>query len=579
MYLARDLRLNRRVAVKVLHPHYTNDPDFLKRFRHEAQAAAILSHPNVVDVYDVGQDGDIQYIVMEFVDGTDLKKLITSEAPLAIDRAVAIAEAVAHGLEAAHRLGMVHRDIKPQNIIVDTQGHVRITDFGIAKSQFSTANTETGITFGTVDYLSPEQAQGQSATPRSDIYSLGVTLYEMLTGRLPFSGENTFSVAMQHVSAAPTPPRQFNAQIPPQLENLMLRALAKEPAQRPESAQEFARLLHNYRNLSQQETLYNPYLARRLPVDQAQTRPATQGSAGSNVTARNSMPPPRSKAAQAPRQQGFGCGVLVVGMVVLAGVLGLLMLFSTGALDGLFAVGQTSARPGVTASAPTALPTPSPTPTAVPKVLVPNLVNLQEDAAQNLLRSANLLPVTTTANNDTVAKGVVIAQEPAPQTQLEPGKPVTFTVSLGPSLVPIELPDLTRRTLDLARRQAEQLKLAITVVEEPSQTVAEGFVIRQSPEPGLLVQPGYTVTLVVSIGDKVRFPDVVGRMRAEAEATLRTADGLTLVYVDEQGRDRLIDFDRFLPGEVVSALANGQPVRNGQFIPRGSEIVLGVRGP
>src|SRR5215216_4937284 len=200
VYQGRDMRLNRQVAVKVLHSHYATDAGFLQRFHHEAQAAANLRHPNIVDVYDVGQDGDIHYIVMEYVEGSDLKGAIARNVPLPIEQAVPIAEAVARALEAAHRIGLVHRDIKPQNIIVGPQGQVKITDFGIAKSSLSTALTETGVTFGTADYISPEQARGQPATPRSDIYSLGVTLYETLTGRLPFGGDSSIAVAMQHVS-------------------------------------------------------------------------------------------------------------------------------------------------------------------------------------------------------------------------------------------------------------------------------------------------------------------------------------------------------------------------------------------
>ena len=167
VYRGRDMRLNRAVAIKVLHSHYAVDAGFLQRFHHEAQAAANLRHPNIVDVYDVGQDGDVHYIVMEYVAGSDLKSLILRNGPLPVEQAVAIGEAVASGLEAAHRVGMIHRDIKPQNIIVGEQGNVKITDFGIAKSRMSTAMTETGVTFGTADYISPEQARGQPATPRS----------------------------------------------------------------------------------------------------------------------------------------------------------------------------------------------------------------------------------------------------------------------------------------------------------------------------------------------------------------------------------------------------------------------------
>src|ERR1700712_479744 len=175
VYRGRDLRLNRQGAIKVLHSHFASDTSFLQRFHHEAQAAANLRHPNIVDVYDVGQEGDLHYIVMEYVQGSDLKALILQNGPLPIEQAVYIAECVANGLETAHRVGMIHRDIKPQNIIVGQQGQVKITDFGIAKSSLSTALTETGVTFGTADYISPEQARGQQASPRSDIYALGVT--------------------------------------------------------------------------------------------------------------------------------------------------------------------------------------------------------------------------------------------------------------------------------------------------------------------------------------------------------------------------------------------------------------------
>ncbi len=210
VYLGRDLRLNRPVAIKIPHSHLMTDPDFLARFRHEAHAAAMVSHPNLVDVYDVGQDGDQHYIVMEYVAGSTLKQLINREAPFAIPRAVRIGEQIARGLHAAHRAGLIHRDIKPQNIIVTDDGQVRITDFGVAKSHLSTAMTETGITLGTVDYIAPEQAQGRPATPQSDIYALGVVLYEMLTGRLPFTGDTPVAVAMKHISEPPPPPRRYN---------------------------------------------------------------------------------------------------------------------------------------------------------------------------------------------------------------------------------------------------------------------------------------------------------------------------------------------------------------------------------
>src|SRR6266508_2618494 len=294
VYRGRDLRLNRQVAVKVLHSHYAGDTGFLQRFHHEAQAAANLRHPNIVDVYDVGQDGDVHYIVMEYVLGSDLKALIMRNGPLPIDQALAIAEAVASGLDAAHRLGMIHRDIKPQNIIVGERAQVKITDFGIAKSKLSTALTETGVTFGTADYISPEQARGQTATPRSDIYSLGVTLYEMLTGRLPFSGDSSIAVAMQHVGADPPPPRMYNPRIPPQIEALVLRALSKDPDARPTTAREFARLLGSYRDAGEQATVVGPAAPQLAPPPAAPrpiARPAPQPA----------VPRPMPSGATAPR--------------------------------------------------------------------------------------------------------------------------------------------------------------------------------------------------------------------------------------------------------------------------------------
>ncbi|HMQ32161.1 MAG TPA: Stk1 family PASTA domain-containing Ser/Thr kinase [Chloroflexaceae bacterium] len=582
IYAGRDLRLNRRVAIKIPHSHFLGEPDFLERFRHEAQAAAMLSHPNIVDVYDVGQDEDVHYIVMEFVEGTDLKAIIKREAPLPVERAVALAQQIARGLHAAHRAGMVHRDIKPQNVIVTADGRPHITDFGVAKSHLSTALTETGVSFGTVDYISPEQAQGRPATPQSDLYALGVVLFEMLTGRLPFTGDGAVAVAMKHVAEPPPALRRLNPAVPPGLEALVLRALAKDPAARPRSAHEFAELLAAYDQLAQQDTVVNQAVLRPPPPPPApapQPRPAPNTSA----TGRVSMPPPRTAPTRAPRQDGLGCGVFLVGLLVLAGVLGLIFLLSTGAVGQLFAGlggatggGAATAAPGQPAAT---LEPGEPTPTPTVEVPVPNLSGLTADAADTALRQVQLIPVRQEANDSLVAIGQVIRQEVAPGTLLAPSQPVTYTVSLGPQL--IEVPDVARVPAELARQQLAARGFPVELAEEASQSVDAGFVIRQAPSAGLLVPQGQVVTIVVSRGDVVRFPDVIGLQRDEAERILAGAPGLVLVFVDEQGRDRLIDYDRFRDDEVVSALdvERDQPVVNGQFIPRGSRIVLGVKAP
>lgn len=602
VYRGRDTRLNRPVAVKVLHSHYANDPDFLQRFQHEAQAAAILNHPNVINVYDVGQDGATHYIVMEFVDGENLKTMINREAPLRIADAVAIAEEVAKGLEAAHRVGLIHRDIKPQNIIVTPDKRVHIADFGIAKSQMSTAHTQTGTTFGTTDYISPEQAQGLAVSPQSDIYSLGVTLYEMLSGRLPFTGDTPVTVAMHHVTTPPPPIRQFNTQVPPNLEAMVLQAMSKEPQQRPASARAFAQTLAAYQNRADQDTVVqqaprqpppqqpSPHPHGAPPVAPAPPRaPAGQvGNKSSSSTApRSTIPAPRSSVGKAPRQGGAGCGIFVVGMLIMAGVLGLVLLFISGAFDSMLTgidrpptstpnpFEQTATATATDADVTTTPTlTPEPTRTSVPLVMVPNIVGMSETEARNELIQRNLRPVNsgTTRHHDTIPEGAVVDQLVPPNTEKPEGHPVTYSLSLGREIVLIDVPDLTSRRLDSAQAEAERLGLNVSVTEEPS-TISEGFIIRQNPAPGLRVEAGDTVHLFVSIGDKVWMPNLMGISEEEAKLRLESTEGIFLSYVDYQGYDKIGQkYYEVVPGTVVSTVPDKD-----QWVPRGTGVTLGVR--
>jgi serine/threonine-protein kinase len=570
VYRGRDMRLNRQVAVKVLHSHYAADTGFLQRFHHEAQAAANLRHPNIVDVYDVGQDGDIHYIVMEYVPGSDLKALLMRNGSLPVEQAVPIAEAVASGLEAAHRVGMIHRDVKPQNVIVGEAGQVKITDFGIAKSKLSTALTETGVTFGTADYISPEQARGQAASPQSDIYSLGVTLYEMLTGRLPFTGDSSIAVAMQHVSAEPPPPRMYNPRIPAQLEALVLRALAKDPADRPASAREFARLLANYRDVGEQPTLVRP-VAPRLPQPQVKARQAAPRTATSITSPRPVLPPPRpAVVAQAPPDnRGMGFGGFLLALLLIVGVLGLVGLLASGALDGIFnfASGAIKINPP-----PSANEQPTASATAQAQIAMPSLTNLTRDQAIALLQSSGLQPGPDTSGySDTVAAGLVFDQRPLPGEQISQTTVVTFAVSLGSDLV--EVPDVQRTRLQDAQNQLAALGFQVQVQEEAS-TTSEGYVIRQDPIDVKLPR-GQTVTLVVSIGNKVTMPDVTGKTEAEAKQLIAAA-GLAFSFSDVQGCDKLGAevCSRFAPGTVVSSIPRGN-----DRVERGSPVTLGIRAP
>ncbi len=277
VYKARDNILGRIVAVKILREQYAEDAPFVARFRREAQAAANLTHPNIVSVYDVGQDGDTHYIVMEFVAGQSLKELLnkTPGAPLPLERAVNIAAQILAGLEYAHRSGLIHRDIKPQNILITGDGTVKVTDFGIAKSVSDLSLTDAGTALGTANYFSPEQAKGERVTPQSDIYALGVTLFEMITGRLPFESENAVGLAYKHISEPPPSPRTLNPNVPLRLEAIVLKALAKDPIQRYGSAAEMERSLRSLQLSGQQTT-------QEIGLSVPQARPNITG-AGTHV--------------------------------------------------------------------------------------------------------------------------------------------------------------------------------------------------------------------------------------------------------------------------------------------------------
>ena len=246
VFLAEDQQLGRKVALKLLHHRFAQDPDFVERFRREAQAAAGLQHPNVVSVYDRGTFDDTYYIAMEYLPGRSLKQLIRDEAPLDPLRAIDITIQILKAARFAHRRGVIHRDLKPHNVIVDDSGHAKVTDFGIARAGASDM-TETGSIMGTAQYLSPEQAQGRAVNAASDLYSVGVVLYEMLTGRLPFDADSAVSIALKHVSEAPVPPSQINPNIPPELEQTVLWVLNKNASDRPADADQLITVLEHCR--------------------------------------------------------------------------------------------------------------------------------------------------------------------------------------------------------------------------------------------------------------------------------------------------------------------------------------------
>ncbi|HKS70849.1 MAG TPA: protein kinase, partial [Ktedonobacterales bacterium] len=253
IYRAVDLRMGRTVAVKILREVYSSDPKFVTRFQREARAASALQHPNIIQVFDYGQSGPSYYIVMEFVEGTDLRRYLKRQGVLSNERAIEIAHDVALGLGAAHKRGIVHRDVKPQNVMLNDAGLVKLTDFGIA-SMYKDAEAErlttTGMTLGTVQYYAPEQAQGEVVSPAADIYALGIVMYEMLTGRTPFDGDTPVAVAMRHIQDPPDPPSLLNPRIPPGLERVILKCLEKDPRARYRDGDALAYALENFARAS-----------------------------------------------------------------------------------------------------------------------------------------------------------------------------------------------------------------------------------------------------------------------------------------------------------------------------------------
>src|SRR5437016_774097 len=282
IYRARDLRMDRTVAVKVLREVYSTDPKFVRRFQVEAKAASALQHPNIVQVYDYGQTDGNYYIVMELVDGTDLRRYLHSRRVLDVDRAVIIAHDVALGLSAAHRRGIVHRDVKPQNVLVGRGGSIKLTDFGIA-SVYKDINAErlttTGMTLGTVQYYAPERAQGEIVSPAADVYALGIVMYEMLTGHPPFDGDSPVAVAMQHIQDVPTPPSHVNTNISPALEEIILRCLEKVPEMRFRDGSQLARALESLSDAEFAETTPPATGPQQAPGGQIPARPINSGRA------------------------------------------------------------------------------------------------------------------------------------------------------------------------------------------------------------------------------------------------------------------------------------------------------------
>jgi serine/threonine-protein kinase len=484
VYLAEDQELGRRVAIKILNDRHATDDQFVERFRREAKNAAGLSHPNIVSIYDRGEAEGTYYIAMEFLDGRSLKELIVSRGPAPVNVAIDYARQILDALRFAHRNGIVHRDIKPHNVIVDAEGRVKVTDFGIARAGTSQM-TEVGSIIGTAQYLSPEQAKGAPVDQTSDLYSVGIVLYELLTGKVPFTGDSPVEIAMKHISAPPEAPSALRDDVPADLDKIVLRALAKTPEERYASAEEMDRDLGR--------------VAHGLSVSRETEEAATQILARSAISPATMVAaPPRPPAEvlyeyEEPRR----------GRPVWPWILVILLLLATG-LTGYFVFRQVQDELAGRG-----------------KVAVPYLIDLRETQAVGQVLDAGLEPNVVREANADVEAGFVFAQDPAFGEKREKGTAVTINVSTGPPQT--EVPDVVGETRDDAVAALTRAELQAKVVPVYSDK-AENTVTAQAPQAGEKVKVGTRVRINVSKGvQPVGVPPVVGQPYDNAASTLEAA--------------------------------------------------------
>lgn len=601
VYKAKDHVLNRLVAIKVLKQEYSTDATFVKKFRVEAQSAAGLSHPNIVSVYDVGEDDGVYFIVMELVQGITLKNYIDMKGKLDIREALNISVQIASGLSAAHENRIIHRDIKPQNIIMSRDGKVKVTDFGIAKVADSTTVTTTAA--GTVHYISPEQARGGYSDERSDIYSLGITMYEMVTGRVPFEGETNVAVALMHIQSEMVPPRKLEPSIPVSFEKIILKCTQKKPERRYASAKELIADLRKVLTHPDGEYVVIPgavpegrtIVMKDNDIDSLKTASLHRSLSDVTEETLNGMTEEDEEPVQKPVQKSdsrkrpakkndpeedddfdndeedddeVNPALNKVMMVLGIGgfiILAVIIFFIIGHAAGFFGGSHNKKESDTQSVSTESVSETAPASTNAEVVIVPDLSNKTETEAKAALNKRRLGVSVQKGSSDDVPEGQVYDQSPAAGVKTDVHTQVTIYISTGKET--FKLDDVTGMDYDQAQSQLENDGLKVSLEFEYSDSVDKNEVIRTSPEAGSQVAEGDTVTIFASKGKETKYvtvPYVIGYDLDTAISMIKDAgltyDGKSSDYSDSVSK-----------GEVMN-----QSIGSGQSVEEGTSITLTV---
>ena len=576
VYMAKDHKLNRNVAVKVLKSEYVEDEKFLKKFETEAQAVARLSHPNIVNIYDVGMEDGINYIVMELAEGITLKEYIRKKGYLSPKETVEISTQIASAISHAHKNHIIHRDIKPQNILVSDTGIIKVTDFGIAKATSSNTVTSTATAMGSVHYISPEQAKGRFCDEKSDIYSLGITMYEMVTGHVPFDHENGVTIALMHLQNEITPPSQIRDGIPDSLEKIILKCTMKKPEERYQTADD---LIADLRLVF--EDTSGGYVGVVPAIDDSPTIMIDQNE----LTQRINTPKKDQKIQQEEplkdeeqnayldeddeEESGMNSKIEKL-VIVLAAVVGAIILISII----VFVVKSSGVFNSVKSTTTTSIGTTAESnDTESKKYTVDNYIGMSLSAAREKIDGKFKIKVEEEYSAD-YAKGLVIRQDPESDTELEEGKTLTLVVSKGTRTEDkVSVPEVVGKRESSAKSELEAAGLKVSVKTKYSTDVAKGKVISQSPGSGNQVTKNSTVVITVSQGEKpetmVRVPNLRYFTESEARSELKNSNlvlGSVLTEYSDSVEKGLV---------IRQTVSSGSKVKEGTAV--GIYVSLGPR--